>query len=446
MFKKNILFILGLIFITIINLTVNSTDLFYLLLTFSLYLIFVSTFSNVKYNNKSNNLIFPTIITIILISIIYCILSYIIGSLFFKDIKYIFLSLGLTIFIYPSISIIKDYLIINKHKNKSKLISLIYYLISFISIIVILLLYHFTNIDLNILLSSIFIQQYFSFIIIIILNHKIFKIRKINIEQLKPIFTNNIRKTLITISNLFFYYISLIFLYFILINKYLYSYEMVSTLLVDVYFYSYYFIIFLSIIFYSDNIDKNINNTYIKLINKLLPITILISIISGPILLLLFNSNTNAYILTFLIFEPIFIIMYNIAMNMIIDKRQFKIILIISLLLKCITTIPLINSLYRMGYSMIYGDIISTILSLFIPIIITIIYINNIYKINFSNHFNSIISIIYQNIILCIILILLQLLVPLKTNNKIEAIGIITVYVITFVIFNYIKTNIRRHK
>ena len=97
MSKKIICFILGLILLIILNLTVNSTDLFSLLLVFSLYLIFINTFSNIKYNSKSSNLLFPSIVVIVFISLIYALISYIIGNLFFEEIKYIFLSMGLTI-------------------------------------------------------------------------------------------------------------------------------------------------------------------------------------------------------------------------------------------------------------------------------------------------------------------------------------------------------------
>lgn len=446
MSKKIICFILGLILLIILNLTVNSTDLFSLLLVFSLYLIFINTFSNIKYNSKSSNLLFPSIIVIVFISLMYALISYIIGNLFFEEIKYIFLSMGMTIFIYPTINIIKQYLNLNNKKKNSLLISIIYSFFNLISIIILLLLYNFTSINVNTLISSLFLEQYIPLIIIVILNYKIFKIKKVKLEQLKPIFLANIKKTFISLSILAFYYMSLIFLYFSLTNKYLYDYQVVATLLVDVYFYYYYFIIFITIFFYPKKIDEDINTTYIKLFNKLLPLTILISILSGPLLLVFFGSNTNAYIFSLLIYLSLFLIMYNIAMNLLINKKNFNIVLITALLLKIITTIPLINSLYRMGYSMIYGDIISTILSLFIPIVITIIYFNNVHKLNFSNYFSSVINIIYENLILCIILILLQLLVPLKTNNIIEAIGIITIYVIVYIIFNYIKIKFRRIK
>ena len=129
-----------------------------------------------------------------------------------------------------------------------------------------------------------------------------------------------------------------------------------------------------------------------------------------------------------------------------IDKKNFNTILSLGLIIKCIITVPLIHSLYRMGYSMVYGDILSTIISLLIPILITTIYFNNKNRVNFGDYFYNIISIVYENIILCLILILLQLLVPLNVDNRLSAILVILMYTMVFLLFNFIKVKIRRLK
>ena len=444
--KKILYFIFGLVCLIITNLLVDSSDLFTLMLIFSMYLVFINTFSNIKYKNKTSDLLSFSIILIIVISAFYSFISYFLSSLFFKDLRYVFLLSNITIFVYPSIKLIRQYLDNNNKNKKSFLCKLIYNTINLISFIIILVLYKFTNISFNNLIVSLFLQQFISLIIIFIINYKIFVFKKINLNKLRPIFLTDIRKSLISLSLFVFYYISIIFLYFSLTNRYLYDYPIMATLLADVYFYYYYFIVFFSIFYYPKKIDDDINITYIKLVDKLLPISILISILSSPILYIIFNSVTNAYIFALLIFEPLFLIMYVIAMRFLVDKKNFNIILIIGILVKLITTIPLINSLYRMGYSVVYGDIISTMLSLFIPIIITIIYFNNIHKLNFSSYFNKIITIIYENLILCIILILLQLLISLKVDNIIMAFGVIFIYIIVFIGYSVIKCRVRWFK
>ena len=49
--------------------------------------------------------------------------------------------------------------------------------------------------------------------------------------------------------------------------------------------------------------------------------------------------------------------------------------MIVGIVSKIIITVPMINSFYRMGYNLLYGDIISTIISILISVIINYIYI-----------------------------------------------------------------------
>lgn len=440
MVKNIIYFILALLSIIILNLTINSTDLFYLLIVITLYLMFISSFKHLKYTKKSSNQILSIIIWIILINIVYFAITYIICSIFFTQIKPIFISMALSIFILPSIRIILNYLSNLGLKKKCRIIKLMFYSTNIITIISLLVLYHFINLDINIFGTVLFLSNFIPIILTFIYQRKIFKNNQINLKEVKPIFYRNIKSSILVLSNLAYYYLSLIFLYFSFTHKYLYDNSMVSTLLIDVYLCHYFIIIIFSYIFYpKENNNININNFCIKIVRKMLPLTIFISILSGPILMLLFGNNTNAYILTLLIFESIFLVIYNACMQIIIDKKKFSLILSIGIIIKCLISIPLINSLYRMGYSMIYGDIISTMLSLLVPILIVIVYYNNVNKIKFDDYFNDIINIIYENIILCLILILLQLILPLTVQTRLLAFLVIIVYAIVYLVFIYIK-------
>ena len=94
--KKILYFIFGLVCLIIINLLVDSSDLFTLMLIFSMYLVFINTFSNIKYKNKTSDLLSFSIILIIVISAFYSFISYFLSSLFFKDLRYVFLLSNIT--------------------------------------------------------------------------------------------------------------------------------------------------------------------------------------------------------------------------------------------------------------------------------------------------------------------------------------------------------------
>ena len=445
--NKNILyFILSLLLIIILNLTINSSDLFSLLIVTTLYIIFISSFNHLNYNKKTSKQILPSIIIILFINIIYFIITYLISTLFFIEIRPIFISMASTIFILPSTKIVCNYLTNLGKKKSTNIIKLVYILTNITTIITLILLYHFINLDITKFGVILFLTNFIPFIFMFIYQKELFKPTKINLKEIKSIFYTNIKLSIITLSNQAYYYLSLMFLYFTLTNNYLYQIEVVSTLLIDVYLYCYFIVLVLYYIYIPKDIDTDINTIFIKIMKKMLPITIFISILSGPILTLLFNNSTNANILTLLIFESIFLVLYNICMKLLIDKKNFNTILSLGLIIKCIITVPLIHSLYRMGYSMVYGDILSTIISLLIPILITTIYFNNKNRVNFGDYFYNIISIVYENIILCLILILLQLLVPLNVDNRLSAILVILMYTMVFLLFNFIKVKIRRLK
>lgn len=437
--KKNItIFILGFIILMIYNLLYTHQQLFYLLIVTTLYLIFISSFSHIKY--KKNTSLISIILCILLISFVYFIISYIIAKLFFNTLNSLFITMGLCIFIIPSINIFMDI----KSIKRKNIIKIIFISTIIITSIIMGLCNKFLNININITGSIIYLSQLIILIPIIILNRKLIKFNNINLKKGFQIISTNIQPSIIRISNILYYYLTLIIIYYYLTKIYLYYDKTVTTVIVDIYMYLYYIIVFLSVILYPKEKETNLNKQCIKIINKTVPILILISILSGPILLILYNNYNNAYILSFLIFEVLFIIIYNICISSIIEKRIFNITILIGIILKCILTIPLINSMYRMGYSMIYGDIISTIISLFIPIIIIIFYNNKIKKDEFSKYFTNLLTIIYENIVLCIILLLVQLLIPIIPNNKLHALGIIIVYYTIFIFLKKIKKRLRK--
>jgi len=125
----------------------------------------------------------------------------------------------------------------------------------------------------------------------------------------------------------------------------------------------------------SVSIDYNHFNNLIKRfvtvyeledVESVLTIAIVLGITSPLICKIIFGSSTNSIYLAMLIYLSIFIALFDITFEYIKNKKITYISLIVGLISKMILIIPLINSFYRMGYNLIYGDIISTIISMFI--------------------------------------------------------------------------------
>ena len=98
-----------------------------------------------------------------------------------------------------------------------------------------------------------------------------------------------------------------------------------------------------------------------------------------------------------------------------------------------------------MGYELIYGDIVASMMAYLCASIVSIILINNKCHVNFSKCFDKTLTIIYENILLGLILVLLQLVISTYVNNRLQALGVILVYMIIAVVFYLGKNWLNRY-
>ena len=441
-------------------------------MSFSMFIIFSSLFSSTsikdkinKFNNNkyyySSNRVFKyTIIFISIIISILMLISYLFSLLI--NIKGITLvNICMCIYLYTNIIMkIEGEYINNKIINIYNIINII---LVFISIILLYKVFHFDNyINICILyLINIINFIFFNimFYIFIFRKNKYVKKReenKINyIKEVKDCLITDKINTIFNIIKSSYIYFSIIILYFILINKYNYSYDTIGNYITNIYLYGISVIYFIYKIInniYIDSfnelknkiINKNEYNIY-NFINKIINITIslmvLLIIISKPINNILFNGSTIniildvSYLLFFYIFYEVII-----NINMICNKeKNVIIILLIGLVISLITSIPIINSSYRMGYNLVSGSIMSIILGITISTIIGIILIRNKLKLSLLDNFNNILNIIYSNIIYTLILVLFTFIVKVDIDKIFNSILIIIFYIFISIVFYIIK-------
>ena len=146
-------------------------------------------------------------------------------------------------------------------------------------------------------------------------------------------------------------------------------------------------------------------------------------------------------------FLLIFITMYDITFEYNINKTVSIISLLSGLIVKIIITIPLINAFYRMGYNLVYGDILSTAISLTITIIINYTYLLSKFGLKKKKgYFNQLLNTLYENIILCIILIITEFIIPIKTESYIKSIFLMILYIIISYLFFCVKNRYFKEK
>ena len=484
---KKVIYLLYFTLLMILYHFTRNTNMFLLTISFSLLLLFNSIFStmNIKnkiqeyYDNKyyySNKKILKgSIIFIGIITIILMLISYLIGLLI--NIKGITLvNISMCVYLLTSI-IIKlegEYISIIKSKKLGNNLLNIYNIVNNILLLItIILLYKVFKLENYLNISILYLISLIPFIIINILiyififkNKKEVQKREENklnyIKDTKKILVTNKISTIFNIIQSSYIYLIIVILYFILTNKYNYNYDTIGIYITSIYFYGINTIYFIYKIIKSIYIDKfneikdkiinkenyNLINIINKIVSLSISLTILLIIISKPLNNLLFNNKDMNIILN-VSYILVFYILYNLIINLnIICNKEKNIIITLftGLIITLITSIPIINSSYRMGYNLVGGSLISIILGITISIIIGIILIKKKLKLSLLNNFNDILNMIYENIIYSLVLVLFTFIVKVNIDSIIKSILVIIFYIFITIVFYITKEKITNKK
>lgn len=458
-------------FITIVILyyIAGTKSLFLYATTLSLYNIYLSCFSHITIKDsftKINceyskfNILKAIVISMGIIGLLFVLLSIVISDSIniFLNLEHTFwpyLIMSLSVLTEPLIKIFCEYIELHNKPKLSNTLLNTYHILDSISFLIIgILTLRIIKMPIYIAISLLYLSKILSFIIISILVHMTIKNTNIISEdnqneahpisyknEIKKILKNNSSKSIISIVKHSYYYISIIILYMVLSTRYSYNISTVEKEITFVYLYGLTivnFVVDLTIAFIKSAYKKlNIINYISKTFNKMLTISIVLCITSSLICKLMFGNPFGSVYLMMLSFLSIFIALFNITFEYIKNKKITYISLIAGIILKIILIIPLINAFYRMGYNLIYGDIISAIISMFVSVIINYIYIkNNNPK---GSTLEQILKIMYENILLCIILVILQFIIPITTDSYIKSVILLIIYISISVIFINLK-------
>lgn len=487
---KKIVNVLYILFIILLYHLTKDSNMLLLSISFCLFAIFINIFSttsiknviedfhNKKYYYSRDKIFKYSLLFTSIISIILGLISYLIGiAMNIKHLGIVNTTMCALILTNISIKIISEYLSVLGYKKVGNNLINIYNISNIILYILgVILLYKVFKLDnyLNIIiLYSLGIVNFI--IIIIILYYFIFrKIKKypkkredgkINYHtKIKNVLVTNKMQTIFNVIKPSYVYFSIIILYYTLLNKYNYNYDDISSYITNIYFYGIIIINFIykiimkiyngefeklkdKIISREDTVRDNFNAFINKIINVSLSITILLMVISGPIVTLLFKSSYNfLFDLIPLLFSYV---LYNIIININIvcnKNKNILLTLLLGLFFKLIFEVPFISSIYRMGYTLSLGSILSNILGLTISIIIGTIFLKNKLKLVLLDNFNNILNIIYENIILCLIIVLFTLIIKVNTTTFISSLLVIIFYIFITILFYIVKGMISNKK
>ena len=474
-----------LLLILLYNFTKDS-NMFLLTLSFSMLIIYTSIFSttsikskletlyNKKYYYSINKIFKNSIILVTIITLVLTLISYLTSLLInIKGLSIVNISMCVYLLTSTIIKLEGEYISIIKSKKLGNNLLNIYNIVNNILLLItIILLYKVFKLENYLNISILYLISLIPFIIINILIYIfVFKSKKevqkreenkLNyIKETKKILVTNKISTIFNIIQSSYIYLIIVILYSILTNKYNYNYDTIGIYITSIYFYGINTIYFIYKIIKSIYIDKfneikdkiinkenyNLINIINKIVSLSISLTILLIIISKPLNNLLFNNKDMNIILN-VSYILVFYILYNliINLNIICNKEKNIITLFTGLIITLITSIPIINSSYRMGYNLVGGSLISIILGITISIIIGIILIKKKLKLSLLNNFNDILNMIYENIIYSLVLVLFTFIVKVNINSIIKSILVIIFYIFITIIFYITKEKITKKK
>lgn len=471
----------------------KDINIFNIILILYLSLIFISTLSHVsiyslldRYLKKNyiciKDKVFKIVLSIVsIISLVYIFLTYIISCYLEKifnltNLKILSITVSSIILFVLVFKIINEYLIVHNYKKLGNNLLNIYLIFNIIYLLISSLILNFikinSSIKLIIISLSFIISGLILLSIILFCYRKKFKNKtritrdelKINYYlDIKRIFKTNTYISLINVIKYAYIYISIIVSYRVLTIRYNYSIIDTTEILTHTYFYSLLLVLLIYLIYkykntiILNNIKKIIENKetdkyniissyYIEKLSIYLPVSLITLLLSKPIYTLILNNYKYSYALGIMNVFLVFYIIYDITITIIRylnkNKQLFRLI-IIGFIIFLISLIPMIDTSYRMGYPLIIGSVITLIISHLLVTIMGSIYLKK-YNIIVINDIEKILVIFYKNILLSIILILLQLIIPSRLNNQLQALFLILFYFSSGVIYYLFKNLVRK--
>lgn len=467
---KKIINILSVIFILLLFYLTKDINMLSFTFSFGMYLLFYSIFSTTsikgklekycskKYYYSASKIFKYSIIWVGILGIFLTAIAYLIGMLLKIDnLSIINVFMSISILSSIILKLISEYLNgMGYKKIGNNLVNLYAIIVLSVDIIFSILAFKAFRVASYLIFISFYLVNIIIFIVIVILfyimffkkkNIKTREENKINyVSDMKGVIVNNSLETMVNLIKSSYVYISMIILYYALINRYNYDYEQTATIITNTFFFGVIIIYFIYDLInkklninYS-NIEKNFNIDIIKIVKVSLNLCILLVVLSVPINNLLFKNEHN--VLISLIPLLFVYILYDYIININVQYGKVKntmFILISGLFVKIIFELPFINSAYRMGYALISGSILSTILGLIISVIIGGYFIKNRFGLNLSDNFTNLLNIIYESIIYALILTVLTLVVKIDVDGIFENILVVFFYLFISFLFFLLK-------
>lgn len=185
-------------------------------------------------------------------------------------------------------------------------------------------------------------------------------------------------------------------------------------------------------------INKKINRTLEILLFFILPMTIGLSLLSKPVWMIFYGYNELGFTtFSYSIFAALFLSLFSTTISIVQILKDYKFVvisLVIGFLLKLFLNTPLIHLFNNYGLTPHYGNITATIIGYFVPCVICIWRLKIKFKVKYDDIIKKIPHIILGTILMSLSIILMRLILPVYSVNRLSNIPIVIIYTLIGII------------
>ena len=180
------------------------------------------------------------------------------------------------------------------------------------------------------------------------------------------------------------------------------------------------------------DVRKKINQSLQIIIYLSIPMAIGLSILAPNVWTVFYGSSTygpEAYSLY--VFVAVATILFTSTITTVQVLKEYKMVfisLICGFLTKLILNVPLLYGFSKMGLPVYYGAITATILGYLCCSFICLFFLNHKYQVNYEETIKRFLDVVIAVIIMTIVLLVMRLLIPITSTNRIINILLIVMY------------------
>lgn len=184
---------------------------------------------------------------------------------------------------------------------------------------------------------------------------------------------------------------------------------------------------------YSD-VKKKINQSLQILILVALPITIGLSILATPVFNAFYGENIwGPTVFKYSVFIAIATCLFNTTIIILQSLNKYKTVfisIISGIVIKYILNVPLMILTHNLGFQGFYGAITATLIGIAVSVFINlyVLHKDEELKVRYKQTLTTIIKVVYTLAIMCIVLLLMEFIIPIEGHGRMMSLLIVIIY------------------